>query len=378
MLKLFAVFAASLVLAYISEQNTAAITASGRRYSVLMDWAYLLLVTILILFAGLRTSYNDTGNYLSGFNQVGDLSSFLSNPQNLNPFKNPLFMFLQSCIKSWTGYGQVLIFAGSAYTQVCFLKFFKRYAPHFTFSIFLYFTLGTFVFSLAALKQVMAMATLTLAFPYLEKKKWLRFYIIVFAAMLLHTYAIIFAILPLFRIRPWGIFTFLILAVTVFVMTRFESAITAFMEQANELGKTLADYEVFADAGINGFRLAVYAVPPLISLVFGAWVLHNTSEMDNTMIHLSIMSFAFMLLGTQAGANMFGRMGNYFEFGTICCLPWMLKKTFNRRSYRLVSAVACVCFMGFFVYANAIHGNFGTEYNSITIFKFIGNLLASI
>ena len=171
MLKLFAVFAASLVLAYISEQNTAAITATGRRYSVWMDWAYLLLVTILVFFAGLRTSYNDTGNYLNGFNQVGDLSSFFNNPDSRNPFKNPLFMFLQSCIKSWTGYGQVLIFASSAYTQACFLRFFKRYAPHFTFSIFLYFTLGTFALSLAALKQVMAMATLTLAFPYLERKK---------------------------------------------------------------------------------------------------------------------------------------------------------------------------------------------------------------
>jgi hypothetical protein len=60
MLKLLAVFAASLALAYISEQNTKAIVASGRRYSVWNDWAYLLLVTILILFAGLRTNYNDT------------------------------------------------------------------------------------------------------------------------------------------------------------------------------------------------------------------------------------------------------------------------------------------------------------------------------
>ncbi len=314
MLKLFGVFAASLVLAYISEQNTAAMTASGRRYSPWRDLAFLLLVTILALFAGLRTSYNDTGTYLGLFDQAGDLSSFFSDPENLNPFKNPLFYFLQSFIKSWTDYGQVMIFAASVYTQACFLRFFKRYAPHFTFSVFLYFTLGTFVFSLAAMKQVLAMATLTLAFPCLEKKQWIRFYFLVFVAMLLHTYAIIFAILPFLRIRPWGFFTFLILGVTVFVMTRFEGVITAFMEQANELGKTLADYEVFGDATINVFRLAVYAVPPLISLLFGKWVLHNTSDMDNTMIHMGIMSLAFMLLGTQAGANMFGRMGNYFEY----------------------------------------------------------------
>lgn len=60
MFKLLAVFAISLVLAYISEQNTKAIAAAGYRYSVWHDWAYIALVVVLTLFAGLRTSYNDS------------------------------------------------------------------------------------------------------------------------------------------------------------------------------------------------------------------------------------------------------------------------------------------------------------------------------
>lgn len=60
MVKLLAVFAAALVLAYISEKNTKAVAASGRRYSAWRDWAYVLLVLLLVLFAGLRTSYNDS------------------------------------------------------------------------------------------------------------------------------------------------------------------------------------------------------------------------------------------------------------------------------------------------------------------------------
>ena len=244
----------------------------------------------------------------------------------------------------------------------------------FTFSIFIYYTLGTFVFSLAAMKQITAMAIATLALPYLEQKKWGRYFLVVFIAMLLHTYAMAFAVLPLFRERPWKLFTFVFIAVVAIVMLNFEEAITAFMEQANDLGKTLADYEVFDDNTINIFRLAVYAVPPLISLVFQKWVLHNADEMDNTLIHMGIISFAFMFMGTQAGANMFGRMANYFELGTICCLPEMLEKTFEKRSLKLVAVVACVCFMGFFVYANALHGNFDAEYKSISFWKFISSL----
>lgn len=374
MLKLLAVFAASLILAYISDRNTKAVRAAGYHYSVWGDWAYIALVVILTLFAGLRTSYNDTWNYLNGVENTATIAEFLGNPDNLNPFKVPLFNLYQSVIKTWFNNPQLLVFSTSMFTQICMIRFIKRYSEHFFFSIFIYFTLGTFVFSLAAMKQVTAMAILTLAFPCLEKKKWAKYYIIVFIAMLVHTYAIAFAVIPLFRTKPWSFFTFVLIAVTATVMMNFEETITAFMEQANDLGKSLAEFEVFADTTINIFRLAVYAVPPLISLVFRKWVLYNNSKMDNVLIHMSIISLAFMTMGTQAGANMFGRMGNYFELGTICCLPAMLKKTFNKRSYRFISIIACVCFMGFFTYANAIGGNFGLEYKAISLWKFISSL----
>ena len=365
MTKLLTVFALSLVLAYISEQNTKAIQASGRRYSVRKDWAYLMLLAVLVLFAGLRTNYNDTWNYINGFHNAPGVLKWLAEPDNLNPFKNPLFYFSQSVLKSLTHNPQWMIFLSAAITQCCFVRFFKRYSEHFTFSIFIYFTLGTYVFTLAAVKQVLGMAIVTLAFPYLEKKKWLQYYFFVILAMLIHTYAIAFMALPFFRVRPWRSFTMLFIAIMASVMMNFEETITAFMEQANELGKTLADYEVFDDNTINIFRLAVYAVPPVISLVFRKWVFKDSTKLEYVLVHMSIISLAFMSMGTQSGANMFARMAMYFELGTICCLPQMLDKTFDRRSYKLVSAAAIMCFFLYFVYANAFAGNFGQDYRWI-------------
>ena len=374
MFKLLAVFAAAMVLAYISETNTRAMTASGYQYSERKDWAYILLIVVLALFTGLRTNYNDTWNYMSGFRGASTITGFLAKPENLNPFKNPLFVFYQSFLRTYTDNAQVLLITLGVLDQILLIRFFKRYSDNFLFSVFLYFTLGTFVFSLAALKQITAMAVLTLCFPYLEKKQWGRYYLVVLVAMLIHTYAMAFAVLPLFRTRPWRLFTFLFIAVVGVVMVNFEVTITEFMEQANDLGKTLAEFEVFSDAGINIFRLGVYAVPPLISFVFQKWVLRDASGMDHVFVHMSVISLAFMTLGTQAGANMFGRMANYFELATICCLPKMLKKTFDERSYRFVMRVACVCYLGFFVYANALHGNFDGEYRSVSLFKFVASL----
>lgn len=374
MTKLLALLAVSLVLAYISEQNTKAITAAGRRYSVWNDWAYILLVAVLTLFAGLRTSYNDTGNYITGYRNAPVFSDWIADSENLNPFKNPLFYCFQSLLKSITSDPQWLILISAVISQCCFIRFFKRFSQSFTFSIFIYFTLGTYVFTLAAIKQVLGMSIVTLAFPYLKKKKWITYYLIIFVAMLVHTYAIIFAVLPFFRARPWSVFTFLFMTATIALMMNFKEAITAFMEQANDLGKTLADYEVFDDHTINLFRLAVYAAPVLVSFVFQKWIFRDTTRMDHILIHMGIISFAFMCMGTQAGANMFGRMGNYFELGTICILPKMLKKTFDDKSYQLVTAIACVCFLGFFTYANAISLDFGQAYNAISLWQLIRSL----
>ena len=374
MTKLLLVFAATLILAYISEQNTKATIAAGRSYSVWHDWAYLLLVTILVLFSGLRTSYNDTHNYISIFDNLSGVASFLSDAENLHPLGNPLFYFCANLLKHMVDHAQVLIFTTSLFTQICFVRFIKRYSSNFVFSIFLYFTLGTFALSMAAMKQIVAMAVLTLAIPYLEKKKWVQYFLLVFVAMLLHTYAMAFAILPLFTGRPWKRFTYVFMITVVIMLMNFQGVVTTFLEQADEAGKTIADYEVFDNVSVNIFRLAVYSVPPLISLIFQKWIFHDSSNMDHVLVHMSIISLACMIMGTESGANMFGRMGNYFELGTICSLPWMLEKTFDKRSHHLISTVAVIAFLGYFSYANMIATDFGQAYQSVNLFEFIASL----
>lgn len=371
MTKLLLVFVAALVLANISERNTKAILASGHRYSVRNDWAYVLLVAILVLFTGLRTDYNDTQNYIRIFNEAPGLSAFLSDPENLDPLANPLFYIFLNALKDIVNNAQVLIFVTSLFTQICVMRFIKRYSSSFVFGVFIYFTLGTFTLSMAAMKQTVAMAILTLAIPFLEKKKWLHYYLSVLIAMLVHTYAIVFVVLPLFVRRPWKWFTFLFAGAIVILLMNFQGIITTFLEKADEMGKTIADYEVFDDHTTNFFRIAVYAVPPLLSLIFQKWMFRDSSSMKHVLVHMSIISFSFLIMGTQSGANMFGRMANYFELGTICCLPWMLNRTFDKRSNQLVSAVATVCFLGYFIYGNAIHTSFDQGYRAAGIFALL-------
>lgn len=371
MIKITILMVLCLIFAQASEKHTRQCQARGLPYYARNDGALWLLILALSLFSGLRTSYNDTWNYISDFRSDPGVAGFLADPENLNPFKNPLFYFYQSILKDLTGNPQHLIFTTSVFSQVCFVRFFKHYSQNFTFTVFLYFTLGTFSFTLAAMKQVVAMSVLTLAFPALQQRRWGRYYLLVVIAMLFHTYAIAFAVLPLFTQRPWSVFTYLFVSAMVVLMMNFEQVITEFMEQANDLGKTLADYELFDSHTINVFRLFVYAVPPIISFVFQRWIIPESTRTNNILIHMSIISLAFMSMGTQSGANMFGRMSTYFELGTLCCLPDMMAATFEQRSHNLVRGLAIAGFLGFFIYANAINSSFDDGYRAISIFELV-------
>lgn len=352
MIKITALLIVCVALAWASEVNTPQNIKCNGRYLIREDLAFILLVIVLTCFAGVRKEYNDTWTYIKGFRTDGGLAEFFAAPENLNPFTNPMFYLFRSILREFTDDGQVLIFVSSAFTQTCFLLFFKRYSTRFTFTVFLYFALGTFNVTLGALKQTMAMAVLTLGFPYLEQHKLGRYFTVVLIAMLFHAYAIFFAVLPLFTRRPWSAFTFLFIGCVAFVLMNFRTVIEEFMEQANALGKTLEDYEVFDSHTVNLFRVAVYMVTPLFSLVFARWLNYNSTQMDHILIHMSIISMAFMLMGTQAGANMFARMAHYFEIGTLCCLPGMIDKPFEKMSARFIATFCIIAFLGFFVYAN--------------------------
>ncbi len=364
MIKILTLAAVCIALAWVSEQNTAHLRARRSRVFLREDLAFWLLLAALTLFAGLRTQFNDTQNYFGIFQRNGNLQTFFADPKNLNPLGNPLFYFLLACLRQFTDNGQVMVFLSALYSQFCFLLFFRRYSRQFTFTVFLYFTLGTFVFSLAAIKQVLAMATLTLAMPALEQRQWGKYLLIVLVAALFHTYAIAFAALPLFRLRPWSSFTFIFVGATVFVLVNFQTVIGEFLEYANNAGKPVAEYEVMDKHTVNLFRVAVYAVPPVLSLLYARWINWEAAPVEHVFVHMSIISLAFMTMGTQAGANMFARMATYFELGTLVCLPAMLEKTFDKNSLRIISTVTILCFCAYFLYANQ---NFDSVFKGLGI-----------
>lgn len=370
MTELLPIVIGALFWAWMTEKSTCG-TYGITKQTGSNRFAFFMLVLTLALPITLRLNYNDTWAYISTFNNAQPINALISSG-TLHILKNPLFYVYQSLVRTFTDNYMIFFMFPAFFVQYSYMRFIRRHSNSLLIGVGLYFFLGSYTFSIAAMKQVFAMAILLYAVDALIERKHIRFCLLVFLAFLFHTYAIMFLILPLFTSRPWSAQNFLLLLCVVFVAANFESVLTSFLEFANESGKNVAEEEVIGATAINPIRVAVYAVPPLFALIFRRQLFSNDQDREhNLLVNMSFISASIMAIGLVNAANMFGRMAQYFEFGIICGLPWMLAQPFTRRSERFVTAVAIVCFAGYFAYANLIQFYFDDVFARHTVLQFI-------
>ena len=374
MIKLLAIFAIAMVFAHSSaKRERRSLRNWDYNQKIIKDSGYIIVVIALVLFAGLRISYNDTDTYTREFiYSTPSISEFAADPISRNIFKNPASEWYKVLLRNFTYSKTAYLLPPAILTEYSYLRLFKKYSVSFDFSVFLFFTLGTYCFTLGALKQSMAMGVLCYAIEAADRKKWIKFGLLVFIAMLFHTYAICFIVLPFLRAKPWSAFTFLMAAGAVVVFMNLETVLGSIADFASDQGKRVNADEIMGfGVGSNIFRVAVYAVPVVISFVFRKKIFYKSQPIENICVHLSILSFTCMAFGIVMDPNFADRMATYFVVGTVISFPLIIKKAFDKNMAKTVTGAAYVCFFFYFVYKFYISSSFDVDYQSI-LSRYIG------
>ncbi len=303
---------------------------------------------ILSLFAGLRSEYNDTNTYMYNFvyRIPDDFSSFRWSDITLG--ENPGFFVYQVLIKLFISQDpQFFILISSFFTIGLFLAFYNEYTPKFSLSIFLYITSGLFVFSMAAIKQTMAMAIGLLAVHYFIKGKSGRFFLLILLASTIHPYVLLYLLLPLFSKKVWSTKIVVLLLLTIFIGFFFEQFISIILNVTENIGENYKE-EYFIGEGVSNLRLLVFSVTSVLSFIFRKKINEQENIILNLCVNASIISFLFMIMASYGTANMFGRMANYFEPFTYIALPWILTKYIGK--YKIIIIFTCIFFYCIFFY----------------------------
>lgn len=349
---------------------------TGKRHFMLRRSDVFMITTILWLtsFSFLRTAYNDTYTYRQNFAAAESVREFISAGGLWDWTGNPLSILYRDLIRDLTDNYHIYFFFPALLSSFAVVKLCKRYSVTPAFSLLIFFSIGTYVMYVAALKQCIAIFILLIALPYAIDKKYIRFYLLVFLAILFHTHAFMFAIVPFLLEKPWGKATWFLLGATLCAMLTYDVTLGAFMEYAQSIGALVDEGELFDGHSINILRVLVYWIPALLALVFRKRLFADSTRAENLFVNMSIVSAFILTIGLVQAANLFARMAGYFEIATIIALPWMIKKLFTKQSAQVVTVCASILYFVYFWYENAINRGFGNDYSAITLWQFIQSL----
>lgn len=352
---------------------------TGRRHFMLRkaDIFMIAVIVWMTCFSFLRTSYNDTANYIFFWRNAKDVATFIADGDLFDLTGNPFSLLWESFAHSNISNYHIYFFPPAFLSSFAVIKLLKRYAVSPAFSMLIFFSIGTYVMYIAAMKQCFAMFFLLLSIPYAEEKKYVRFYLLVAIAILFHTHAFMFAILPFLFGKPWGKVTWAGLAIVLFAMATYDTTLGAFMRYAQSIGALVDESELFDGHQINFFRVIVYWIPTLLALIFRRRLFSNSSRIENLFANMAIVSSMILTIGMVQGANLYARMAAYFEIAQAITLPWMIKKLFDVRSRKFVTVMASICYFGYFCYEFGVSKNFGGQYRAISLWQFVLELFST-
>lgn len=332
---------------------------------------YAILVVVMVLFVGLRTGYNDTGTYqhiYEGTPAEGDLFADM----NWELGENPGFHLTNRILRQLGFSTQSFLMFYAVITVSIPLWFYRKYSCDFPVTIFLFITFAGYTFTLAAIKQCMAMALAMIATDRALRKRYPAFLFWVLLASTYHPYALMYLLVLFLMFRPWSSWTVVMLGAFAVAGLVMEQLMGTLIDITSMLGENY-DAASFTGEGVNPFRLAAVSAPVLISFLTRRNIAQEKDKANYLMLNLSMLNAEIMFVALFGTANYFARLANYFLPFQALAMPWLLSH-FEPRSKKLITVVAAGCYVFFYVYSNAIKESFDQHFYSTTLWDYLASL----
>ncbi|MBQ7800878.1 MAG: EpsG family protein [Oscillospiraceae bacterium] len=297
---------------------------------------------ILILFSGLRGEFTaDHANYSRLFEYVDKAFSFseILRPE-IEFSMEKTFVVLSRFIGCFTDSAVVYTLVISAITVGLFLRFFRKYSQMPWITILLFVSLGSYLATFNLVRQLLAVAIVLNAVPYLCDGRWKTYIVIVLAAAMIHRTALIMLPMGLVltrRITKLNISLLLGAAVAVWflmpnIITFVQTTIARYSATTYGMG------EGTLNAAVPTLGIALFA---LYSISIGDCEFDVSTMENRVMINGMLLHLITLILGIRV-YNV-TRFAEYFE-------PYALVLTSNliagyRNGRERVIVIAAICFI---------------------------------
>lgn len=228
------------------------------------------------------------------------------------------------------------------------------------FSIYLYITLTFYLSSFNTMRQHIACAICLIALVFLNKKSYLKFFVLVGIAVLFHYTAIIFFsvyVLAKIKIKPR-------LATVIIIITYVLSPIIG------NIANTLMSKSIYAlYANLEGERtisIASYlGIAVQLAILFLGYLYINFNDEKNRLyFNIQLISTCITVLGSFI--PLVSRVKWYFALSEIVYIPMVISNINDRYRKRIISMGCVACFAVYYWVVIKVTGSYGVlPYKSI-------------
>lgn len=369
MSKILPLLVMAMLLAYLSDRASIyeLDRYGGRAYLRKEKALYFIMALMMAVFVGLRTRCNDTTAYTHSYGLISNTFSLEGFSWDIGD--NPGFNLLNKIMKSLGVSVQNYLMFYALVTVFLYLWFIRKYSTNTFLSVFFFITMGCYGFSMAAIKQSVAMALCLVAVDAALEKKWFKFVFFVLLASTFHAYSLMYFIVPLMTFAPWKKRSYLFLALFGAAGIALQPLLGTVVNITTMMGEEYT-MEEFSGSGINPFRLIVVMIPVLLSFFARKMTRESEDEANNLFMNLAMLNAEIMFVGLFGTANYFGRLANYFLIFQTLALPWIFK-FFDDWSKKLLTVGAVGGYLAYFYYdINIVYGSFDNRFFRLTLLEY--------
>ncbi len=238
----------------------------------------------------------------------------------------------------WIFFWSALIFT------VCVAYFIQKNSKDPFLSLWLYYTMGSFSFSLCGLRQTIAMSLCLVSIEFIKKRWFIPFVLMVLLASQFHITAVIF--LPLYflagmKITPLNLFANMIIA----------GGVMLFMNEIVGFANTSFDMNFYTPVSSGGF------ITVIIYLLVFALVFFNRKELfkerSNSIAFMlacvGLLTYIMRYFATQATE----RISFYFFYMIIILIPNAIQSMKEKKDRQVFYLLIIILSLALFIYRTA-------------------------
>lgn len=322
----------------------------------------IILISIFVLVAGLRSGLGDTWAYAYTYTHIGPETDIFKSSYEAG------FILFLLFLKRFSNDPQFMIFVTAAITNILNIWLIRKYSEdsYFELSIFMYIAAGTYVVTMNGIRQCLVASLIFAGTIFIIKRKFISYCITIILLSTIHSSALIMIVIYFIAIKEaWSKDIIKIIIIFLIGMILYEPLMNVIF---GILGNTkFGQYKDFNEGGANILRIAVSGVPVCLAFIKRD-ILKDKWENSNIFINIALVNFIIMSFSYFNW--IFARFNIYTQIYSIVLLPYIIKNCFqNRKEKRLIYYGFIVAYFVYFWYDTTVGTiSYKSNFNILNLF----------